>query len=88
MYCASKHICIIVVMKTVTITIPEELDQRAAQEASRMGVSKSELIRRGLGSVLPEEPDAGVDPWSSLAGFGTPGVRVAPGDIDDVVYAG
>lgn len=74
-------------VKTVTITIPEELDERAAAEARRRGISKSELVRRGLDAVLPTpsgrlEPDA----WRSLAGFGSSGVSVTPGEVDDVVY--
>lgn len=74
-------------MKTVTITIPEDLDARAAVEARRRGISKSELIRRGLDSVLPEAADgAESDPWRSLAGFGADGLSVSPGEIDDVVY--
>ncbi len=74
-------------MKAVTITIPEELDAEAAAEARRLGISKSELIRRGLAAVLPAERfDTGADPWSDLAGFGGEGLSVAPGEIDAVVY--
>jgi predicted transcriptional regulator len=74
-------------MKTVTITIPEDLDRRAAQEARRRGISKSQLIRQGLDAVLPEPADGdGDDPWRSRAGFGPRGLRVAPGEIDEVVY--
>lgn len=74
-------------VKAVTITIPEELDQRAAAEARRRGISKSELFRRGLAAVLPEPVgDAEANPWRSLAGFGSDGVSVEPGEIDDVVY--
>ncbi len=40
-------------MKAVTITMPEELDAEAAAEARRLGISKSEMIRRGLAAVLP-----------------------------------
>lgn len=75
-------------MKTITITITEELDRRAADEARRRGISKSELIREGLGAVLGVERDDDdkVDLWRSLAGFGADGVSVEDGEIDEIVY--
>lgn len=74
-------------MKTIAVTIDETLDRRAAEEARRRGISKSELIRQGLTAVLPAEaPEASADPWRTLAGFGTRGLSVEPGEVDDVVY--
>ena len=74
-------------VKTITITITEELDTRAAAEARRRGISKSELIREGLGAVLgPHSGDQGEDLWRSLAGFGAPRLSVKPGEIDETVY--
>lgn len=74
-------------MKTITITIPDELDAEAAAEAARRGISKSELIRRGLAAVLPEAiegPDQ--DLWHSLAGFADNGLSTESDEIDRVVY--
>jgi Ribbon-helix-helix protein, copG family len=74
-------------VKTITITIPEELDQRAAAEARRRGISKSALIRQGLGTVLPSaSPEPREDPWRSLAGFGAEDISLRPGEIDQAIY--
>ena len=74
-------------VKAITITIPEALDERAAAEARRQGISKSELIRRGLDAVLPSlRTDDDADVWRSLAGFGSDALTVARGEIDDVIY--
>ena len=79
-------------MKTISITIPIELDHRAAAEARRRGISKSELIRMGLAEVLPEAM-AEVDTSSSTAdyfreraGFAQEGDREEPNEVDRVVY--
>lgn len=74
-------------MKAVTIMMPGELDDKASAEARRMGISKSELIRRGLAAVVPAgEPEPSENLWLDLAGFGEAGVSVEPGEIDEVVY--
>ncbi len=78
-------------MKTITITMPESLDARAASEARRRGISKSELIRRGLDAILPAEdeeaaPSPTSDQWRSLAGFASPSLDVERDEIDDVIY--
>ena len=73
-------------VKTVTITMPEELDERAAAEARRVGCSKSELIRNGLAKVLPASPAAGQNTWRELAGGGPEGVSISPDEIDEIVY--
>lgn len=83
----SPHLCMICPMKAVTITMPEELNAQAAAEARRLGISKSELIRRGLATILPvERPDASKNLLIELAGFGSKGISVEPGEIDEVVY--
>jgi Arc/MetJ-type ribon-helix-helix transcriptional regulator len=74
-------------LKTITITIPDELDAEAAAEAKRLGISKSELIRRGLTALLPDrDPETEGDPWRRLAGFASGAATAEPGEIDRVVY--
>lgn len=74
-------------MKTITITITEELDAAAAAEAERRGLSKSALVRDALRAILPELlPNGAGDSWVELAGFGSPGLGVSAGEIDDTVY--
>lgn len=74
-------------MKTIAVTISEDLDRQAAVEARRRGISKSELIRRGLATVLPKPAvEAESDPWRTLAGFGSEDLSTEPGEIDEVVY--
>lgn len=74
-------------MKAVTITMPPELDAEAAAEARRLGISKSELIRRGLAAVLPDSrPEPVENMWVQRAGFGSKGISTEPGEIDEIVY--
>ena len=74
-------------VKTITITIPDELDAQAAAEAKRLGISKSELIRRGLMALLPDHDlETGEDAWRRSAGFAAEYVTAEPGEIDQVVY--
>jgi len=73
-------------VKTITITIPDELDAEAVSEARRRGISKSELIRLGLAKVLPEVVEPGDDPWVELAGFGEASLATEPGEIDATLY--
>lgn len=76
-----------VAMKTITITIPDELDAEAAAEAKRRGISKSELIRRGLATLLPHQDTQPTDDlWHQLAGFASEELTTEPGEIDRVVY--
>ena len=82
-----RRLCTLGPVKTISITIPEELDARSAAEAKRRGISKSELLRLGLTFVLPAQDSAPwTDPWRQLAGNGSAGVSIAPGEIDDIVY--
>ena len=75
------------VMKTITVTIPDDLDAKATTEAKRLGVSKSELIRRGLTAVLPDHDTGRIDdPWHQLAGFGGESLAEESGEIDRIVY--
>jgi Arc/MetJ-type ribon-helix-helix transcriptional regulator len=74
-------------MKTITITIPDELDAEAVAEAKRLGISKSELIRRGITALLPDrDVDRGEDPWRRLAGFASPDLSADADDIDRTIY--
>lgn len=80
-------------VKTITITIPEDLDGRAVEEARRRGVSKSELIREGLQFVLPRPGEGNAGPekcdrdlWHSLAGFGADGISSRPDEVDEILY--
>lgn len=69
-------------MRRINIYIDEELDERAAQEARRRGISKAALIRRCLLAEL--RPVAGRDPVDELVGMSD----AAPSDDIDAVVCG
>jgi len=61
-----------------------ELDYEAAKrEASRLGISLAELLRRSLRTMLPAD---GSKPWMKYAGMIETGDPTASQKIDDVVY--
>ena len=61
-----------------------ELEYRAAKrEASRLGVSLAELLRRSLRAILPADASK---PWMRYAGMIETGDPNASRKIDDVVY--
>lgn len=57
--------------------------QAAKREASRLGISLAELLRRSLRSILPSEESK---PWMRYAGLIETGDPSASQKIDDVVY--
>lgn len=75
-------VCILTSVRRIQIHIDEQLDDAAAREAARRGVSKAALIRDSLARVVDVEADA-PGPWTALDGW----LDDAPiDDIDDVIY--
>ncbi len=69
-------------MRRIQIHIDEKLDDAAAAEAARRGISKAALIRASLArEVAPAAPDD--DPWGALIGWRDDD---PVDDIDEVVY--
>jgi hypothetical protein len=69
-------------MKRIQIHIDEELDEAAASEAARRGVSKAALIRESLAAFVSPSPSTD-DPWAGLDGW----LDDEPVDhIDEVIY--
>jgi hypothetical protein len=63
---------------------PSEAEYVAAKrEASRLGISLAELLRRSLRTVLPVDQSK---PWMKYAGMIETGDPTASQKIDDVVY--
>jgi hypothetical protein len=69
-------------MRRVQISLDESLDDAAAKEAARRGISKAALIRAALAAeVTPDR--AARDPWEAMIGW----LDSEPvDDIDQAVY--
>ena len=65
------------------ISLSEAEYQAAKQEASRLGVSLAELLRRSLRQVLPSDESR---PWMRYAGMVESGDKNASQKIDEIIY--
>jgi len=65
------------------ISLSEPEYEAAKREASRLGISLAELLRRSLRTVLPVDESK---PWMKYAGMIETGDPTASQKIDDVVY--
>jgi hypothetical protein len=65
------------------ISLSRQDYEAAKREASRLGISLAELLRRSLKTVLPEPEER---PWMSFAGTVESGDRDTDASIDGVVY--
>lgn len=67
-------------MKTISLKVPEPLDQKLAALAAKRGASKSALVREALGTYLQNEkgirPDSCLDLARDLIGC-----VAGPGDL-------
>ena len=70
-------------MVRTQISLNEEEYDAAKREASRLGISLAELLRRALRPLLPVDETR---PWMAYAGFIESGDPAASQRIDDVVY--
>ena len=61
----------------------EEEYAAAKAEASRLGISLAELLRRSLRQVLPADENK---PWMRYAGMVETGERDASQKIDEIIY--
>ncbi len=70
-------------MRRVQIHLDEGLDDAAAAEAARRGISKAALIRECLAAGVTRDRCAETDPWEAMIGW----LDDDPvDDIDAVVY--
>lgn len=65
------------------ISLSEEEYDAAKLEASRLGISLAELLRRSLRQLLPVDESK---PWMRYAGMVKSGDTSSSQNIDDVVY--
>lgn len=65
------------------ISLSEEEYSAAKREASRLGISLAELLRRSLRNVLPVDDSK---PWMRYAGMVESGDPESSQHIDEIVY--
>ncbi len=70
-------------MVRTQISLSEREYGAAKREASRLGISLAELLRRSLRTMLPADESK---PWMKYAGMIETGDPAASQKIDDVVY--
>jgi len=70
-------------MVRTQISLTEQEYAAAKREASRLGISMAELLRRSLRGVLPADETR---PWMRYAGMVETGDAASSRRIDDVVY--
>ncbi|HEV3313168.1 MAG TPA: CopG family transcriptional regulator [Chloroflexota bacterium] len=70
-------------MRRIQVHFPETLDDTAAAEAARRGMSKAAFIRESVAARLYSVDSNNNDPWESMIGW----LDDDPiSDIDEVVY--
>ncbi len=65
------------------ISLPQDEYAAAKREASRLGISLAEFLRRVLRTALPVDK---TKPWMRYAGMVETGDPASSQNIDDVVY--
>ena len=76
-------------MKTISITIDEDLDAQVTAEAARRGTSKSEIIRRAVRDVLPKTDQPTQRTGNllvDLAGTGDPDLDLEGVHHNEILY--
>ena len=74
---------IIVIMIRTQVSMSKEEYRAAKAEASRLGISLAELLRRSLRGMLPADESK---PWMRYAGMVESGEHDASQKVDEVVY--